>query len=77
MAFSGSGPLPIGNAAVHSGQTRLSNIPIGVGLNPLPVGNQGDVPNTDSPSSTGFNREALGDSAKPDESLKKASKTAA
>ncbi|WHZ25858.1 MAG: hypothetical protein OJF51_000653 [Nitrospira sp.] len=75
--YHGSGPLPVGNAPVHPQQTGGSSIPIGAESNPSPVGNPGDVPNTDSPSGSGLNREALGDSVEPDEALKKASKTAA
>lgn len=63
--YHGSGPVPVGNAPVHSAQTGESNIPIGIGWNEHAVGNPGDVPNTDSPPVSGLNREALGDSVKP------------
>ncbi len=75
--YHGSGPVPVGNAPIHPQQTTDSGIPIGVGLNEHPAGNPGDLPNTDSPPVSGLNREALRDSTKPDEVLKKASKTAA
>jgi hypothetical protein len=75
--YHGSGPLPVGNAPVHSQQTGTSGISIGVESHPSSVGNPGDVQNTDSPSGSGLNREALGDSVEPDEALRKASKTAA
>ena len=75
--YHGSGPLPVGNAPVHPQQAGSSGIPIGVESNQSPIGNPGDVPNTDSPSGSDLNREALGDSVEPDEGVKKASKTAA
>jgi hypothetical protein len=67
----------VGNAPVQLQQAGSSGIPIGVESNQSPIGNPGDVPNTDSPSGSDLNREALGDSVEPDEALKKASKTAA
>lgn len=75
--YHGSGPVPVGDAPVHSQQTGASGIPIGAGSHPSPVGNPGEVPNTGSPSGSGLNREALGDSVESDEALRKASKTAA
>lgn len=72
--YHGSGPIPVGNAPVHLGQQGESAIPAGIASNEHPVGNPGDVPNTDKPTGSSLNREALGDSVKPDETLKKASK---
>jgi len=74
--YHGSGPIPVGNAP-HSGHREESDIPIGIGSDHDSIGNPGDVPNTDSPTGPNLTREALGDSVKPDEALKKASKTAA
>lgn len=75
--YHGSGPLPVGNAPVHPQQTGTSSIPIGIDLNENPnenpLGNPGDVPNTESRLS-GLDREALGDSVEPDKTLKKAPK---
>jgi len=36
--YHGSGPIPVGNASVHSGRTGESDIPIGIGLNEYPIG---------------------------------------
>jgi len=71
--YHGSGPIPVGNAPVHGAEQGTPGIPIGVDLDENPERNPGDVPNTES-RRAGINREALGDSVEPDETLKKASR---
>ncbi|ALA59180.1 hypothetical protein [Nitrospira moscoviensis] len=70
--YHGSGPVPVGHAPVHAEREAAPRIPMGVDMEENPAGNPGDVPNT-QPRGSDLEREALGDSAKPDETLKKAS----
>jgi hypothetical protein len=73
--YHGSGPVPVGEAPVHPQSPATPSIPMGVGLNKDPVTNPGDVPNTEAERAR-TNREALDDSVKYDETMKKASRKA-
>jgi hypothetical protein len=70
--YPGSGPLPVGQATVHPTRDSSSSIPAGVTVDQSAPSNPGDVPGT-APDHSGADPEAIGDTAKPDEALKKAS----
>ncbi len=64
--YPGTGPLPVGDAPIHSEVQGGGSVNIGLDLDSTLGGNPGNVPNTKKPGS-GYEQADTGSSPRPDE----------